>query len=208
MLYLWIDILGTASFAISGALTAIRKRLDIFGVIIIAFVTAIGGGTIRDLLIGSHPVGWLQDLLPGTIIFASTIVAVIFRKHLGKFSTSLFLFDTIGIGLFTIIGIEKALSTGIHPILCIGLGTVSACFGGVTRDILCNEIPIIFQKEIYATACMAGGIVYISMKQIETIDNDYITIASIGLVICIRLYAVIFKKSLPSIYSKDELSNY
>lgn len=202
MLYQWIDILGTAAFAVSGALAAIRKRLDVFGVIIVAFVTAIGGGTIRDLLIGIRPVSWLQSLQPTIIILVSAIVAILFRKKLDKFSTSLFLFDTIGIGLFTIVGIEKAMAAGIHPALCIGLGTVSACFGGVSRDILCNEIPIIFQKEIYATACIAGGTMYTLLYSIKLVDNDFATLASIILVIGIRLYAVIFKKSLPSIYTE------
>lgn len=203
MLYLWIDILGTAAFAISGSLAAIRKRLDVFGVIIVAFVTAIGGGTIRDLLIGLRPVSWLQSVQPAAIIFVSSVAAILFRKKLDKFSTSLFLFDTIGIGLFTIVGIEKAMAAGIHPALCVGLGTVSACFGGVSRDILCNEIPIIFQKEIYATACIAGGTMYTILHSIDLVDNDFATLASIILVIGIRLYAVIFKKSLPSIYTEE-----
>lgn len=203
MLYDWIDILGTASFAISGSLAAIRKRLDVFGVIIVAFVTAIGGGTIRDLLIGVRPVSWLTSAQPAAIIFFSSVIAIIFRKKLEGFSTSLFLFDTIGIGLYTIIGIEKALSAGIHPVLCIGLGTVSACFGGVSRDILCNDIPIIFQKEIYATACIAGGTLYILLEQLPKMDNDFTALSSITLVIAIRLYAVIFKKSLPSIYTDE-----
>lgn len=206
MLYQWIDILGIAAFSMSGALTAIRKKLDIFGVMTIAFVTAIGGGTLRDLLIGIRPVSWLTNILPASIILGAAIIAIIFWKHLGRFSKSLFLFDTIGIGLYTIIGIEKALNAGIHPALCIGLGTVSACFGGVIRDILCNEIPVIFQKEIYATACLAGGIVYVSLIQFPKIDNDYVTIIAIGLVISIRLYAVIFKKSLPNLYKEIDAS--
>lgn len=203
MLYQWIEILGTISFAISGLLAAIRKRLDVFGVVIVAFVTAIGGGTIRDLLIGIRPVSWLQSIRPAAIIFLASIVAMVFRKKLDRFSTSLFLFDTIGIGLFTIVGVQTALVAGIHPVLCVGLGTVSACLGGVTRDILCNEIPIIFQKEVYATACFAGGALYVLLYSIPFVDNDWASLSSIILVIAIRLYAVIFKKSLPSLYTDD-----
>ncbi len=206
MFYHWIDILGLVAFAASGALTAMQKRLDIFGVIIIAFVTAIGGGTIRDLLIGVQPVSWLTCLQPSLIIFATTIITIIFRKRLERLKISLFLFDTLGIGLYTILGLQKALEAGIHPALCVGLGTVSACFGGVTRDILCNEIPIIFHKEIYATACIAGGILYFLLRAVPNvaIDDDFIPVASISLIIIIRMYAVIFEKTLPSIYNEDK----
>lgn len=200
MIYYWIDILGTLAFAISGALVAMEKRLDVFGILIISFVTAIGGGTIRDLLIGNTPVTWLQNVSTTFIILMGCILAIIFRNALNNLSRTLFLFDTLGIGLFTILGIEKALGAGIHPVLCVALGTVSACFGGVTRDILCNEIPIIFRKEIYATACLAGGVVYFLLLQIPRIDIDFVVITSISTVIIIRLYAVIFNKSLPSIY--------
>lgn len=202
MIYHWIDILGTIVFAISGALTAMRKQMDIFGVIIIAFVTAIGGGTVRDVLIGVRPVTWLTTLTPALLILGGTILAVVFRRKIAYLSRSLFIFDTLGIGFFTIVGIEKAMAAGIHPALCIGLGTVSACFGGVTRDILCNEIPIIFRKEIYATACIAGGITYISLEQIPNVDEDFSTMASILIVIAIRAYAVISGKSIPRIYRK------
>lgn len=200
MFYHWIDILGTASFAISGALTAMKKKLDIFGVIIISFVTAIGGGTIRDLLIGVRPVSWLTNISTSVIIFVAATFTVLFRVKLVRLSKSLFLFDTLGLGLFTILGLQKAAAIGIHPALCVGLGTVSACFGGVSRDILCNEIPVIFRKEIYATACIAGGILYFILLTIPRIDHDFVSMAAITLIIAIRMYAVIFKKSLPSIY--------
>src|SRR5688572_6705213 len=152
-LILVIDILGTIAFAISGVLTALNKRLDPFGIFIIAFVTAVGGGTLRDILIEAD-IAWMRNLIYVYVILGSTIFAVIFRKRLGYIRKSLFLFDTIGISLFTIIGVEKGIAAGFHPIICIALGTMSACFGGVIRDILCNQIPIIFRKEIYATACI------------------------------------------------------
>lgn len=202
MIYEWMDILGLIAFAISGTLAAMNKKLDLFGVIIVAFVTSIGGGTIRDLLIGVRPVSWLTNIQTPAIIFSTAVLAIIFRRKLGHFSTSLLLFDTIGIGLYSIVGTQKALEIGIHPILCVGLGTVTACFGGVSRDILINDIPIIFHKEIYATACIAGGSMYAIMTQFPRIDNDFAAIAGIIVVIAIRMYAVIFKKSLPSLYKE------
>ena len=154
MFYQTIDILGTVAFAISGVLVAMEKRLDLFGVLIIAFVTAIGGGTLRDLLIGNTPVVWIRDLTYVITIGITVFFGVLFVNQLKYFRKSQFLFDTIGIGLYTMLGIEKGLQAGLSPVICIALGTMTASFGGVIRDILCNEIPVIFRKEIYATACI------------------------------------------------------
>ena len=154
-----LDILATMAFAVSGMLEALEKRMDTFGVFIIAFVTAVGGGTLRDILIGETPVFWMENLVVVYAIIITTVVAIIFRRHLNRLRKSLVLFDTIGIGLYTVVGIQKGLLVDLHPIVCIALGTMSASFGGVIRDTLCNEIPVIFQKEIYATACVAGGVV-------------------------------------------------
>ena len=200
-LILLIDILGTIAFAISGVLTALNKRLDPFGILIIAFVTAVGGGTLRDVLIDAN-VAWMRNLTYVYVIFGSTIFAVIFRKRLGYIRRSLFLFDTIGIALYTIVGVEKGIAAGFHPIICIALGTMTACFGGVLRDILCNEIPIIFRKEIYATACILGASAYFLLHN-TPISEDFIVIISGSIVIIVRLLAVYFNLSLPSIYRKE-----
>ena len=109
------------------------------------------------------------------------------------------MFDTIGIGLYTVIGVEKGLVIGLDPIICIALGTISACFGGVIRDILCDEIPVIFRKEIYATASILGGISYFLLRKLP-IESDYVFIISGAIVILVRLLAVRFKIALPNIY--------
>lgn len=199
MFYFTIDILGTIAFAISGVLVAMDKKLDPFGVFIIAFVTAVGGGTLRDLLIGSTPVAWMQDATYVFVILGTVVFAILFRNKLKYFKKSLFLFDTIGIGLYTMVGIEKGLNVGLLPIMCIALGTMTASFGGVIRDILCNEIPVIFRREIYATACILGGIGYFLLRKLP-IENTYAYVGAIIVVIGIRLLAVIFKIALPSIY--------
>ena len=196
-----IDILGTIAFAISGVLIAFKKKMDLFGVFIIAFVTAVGGGTLRDLLIGSTPVSWMKDILFTYVIIGSAIFAIIYRNKINYLRTSLFLFDTIGIGLYTLVGIEKGIQAELHPIICIALGTMTASFGGVIRDILCNEIPVIFRKEIYATACIAGGIVYFLLSEFP-IQNNIVFIIAGTVVIIIRLLAVKFKIALPNIYKK------
>lgn len=194
-----LDILGTVAFAISGVLVALNKRMDAFGILIIAFVTAVGGGTLRDVLIGETPVSWMKDMTFIYVVILSTIFAVIFRTKIDYLRTSLLLFDTIGIGLYTVVGVEKGISAELHPIICVFLGTVSACFGGVIRDILCNEIPIIFRKEVYATACILGGVTYFLVIKLPIASNFVFIIAG-AVVITVRLIAVRFKISLPNLY--------
>ncbi len=202
-LILIIDIIGTIAFAISGVLMALNKRLDPFGILIIAFVAAIGGGTLRDILINA-PVAWMRDLTYVYVIFGTTFLTVVFRKRLNYIRRSLLLFDTIGIALYTIVGIEKGVAAGFSPLICIALGTITACFGGVIRDILCNEIPIIFRKEIYATACIIGGSVYFILLE-TPLSLNFIFVISGAIVMIIRLLAVYFDLSLPSVYTKKEM---
>ncbi|WP_178989100.1 trimeric intracellular cation channel family protein [Winogradskyella schleiferi] len=203
MFFQIIDILGTIAFAISGALVAMNKRMDPFGVLIIAFVTAVGGGTLRDVMIGVEPVSWMRNMTFVYVIIGSAVFAVVFKKRINYLRKSLFLFDTIGISLYTVVGIETGLVAGLHPLICIALGTMTACFGGVIRDILCNEIPVIFRKEIYATACILGGVTYFLLLQFFE-DRNYLFVLVAIVVITIRLIAVRFKISLPSLYRKEE----
>lgn len=195
-MFQFLDVSGTMAFAISGALTAMHKRLDPFGVLVIAFVTAVGGGTLRDVLIGRTPVVWMMNLEYVYAILAGFFVAIIFRKKFDRLRTSLFFFDTIGLGVFTLIGLEKGVEINLHPVICIALGTMTACFGGVTRDILCNEIPVVFRREVYATICIVGGCVFFLLKKLN-IPQDLLYLATSGIIISLRLMAVIFKWSLP-----------
>lgn len=196
ILYL-IDLIGTFFFAISGVLVAINKRLDPFGILIVAFVTAIGGGTLRDVLIGKIPVGWMFDLNYIYSIFIAVIIGVLLRRSLERLRTSLLLFDTMGLAVFTLIGLEKGLEVGLHPVICVALGTMSASFGGVIRDILCNEIPVIFRKEIYATACILGGVIYFISLNLFNEETAYII--SISAIITVRLLAVKYELKLPTL---------
>ncbi len=199
MFYFTIDILGTIAFAISGVLVAMEKKLDLFGVIIIAFVTAVGGGTLRDILIGNTPVVWMRELTYVIVILGTVLLAILFSKKLGRLRKTLFLFDTIGIGLFTMVGVEKGLNANLLPIMCITLGTITACFGGVIRDILCNEIPVIFRKEVYATACVLGALSYFLLRRLP-FTEEYAYSAAILIIIVIRILVVKFKIALPNIY--------
>lgn len=194
-----IEILGTIAFALSGAFMAMEKKLDPFGVIILAFVTAIGGGTIRDVLIGNTPVAWLRNETITIVILLTAGAAFFFGKHLRQLTTTLFIFDSLGLGLFTVIGIEKGLELHFSPGICVALGTMTGCFGGVLRDVLLNNVPLIFHKEIYASACMIGGGVYFLLVQ-TTLSPDWITIISIIVIVVIRVVAVKYKLALPAFY--------
>lgn len=196
-----LDIIGTMAFAMSGALTAMNKKMDPFGVFIIAFVTAVGGGTLRDIMIGRTPVGWMLDLKYVYVIIIGFVLAIIFRKKFDKLRTSLFLFDTIGLGVFTLIGLEKGINIGLHPAICVALGTMTACFGGVIRDILCTEIPVIFRREIYATICILGGIVFFILREFD-LDKDVLYLTTSLIIISVRLMAVKFKWYLPTLEHK------
>lgn len=191
-----LDLLGTLAFAISGALAGRERRLDLFGMTILAFATAIGGGTIRDMMIGWTPVTWVTDLNYFYVTILGVIMAIVFYKKLNFLRYSLFLFDTIGIAVFTLIGIEKGMTVGLHPIICVTLGTITACFGGVIRDILANKVPLIFKQEIYATACILGGLVYYLLNYFE-LSKDIMYIGTAGIIILIRVLAVKYKWSLP-----------
>ncbi len=190
-----LDLLGTAAFAISGVLTAIDKKFDLVGTLIIGFVTAIGGGTIRDILIGRFPVGWLDDRNYFIVIIIGYLIAYLFKKRILRLKKSMFLFDTIGIGLFTILGIQIAVQHHLSIEACLFMGVISACFGGVLRDILTNEIPLIFRKEIYASACFLGGVIYFGLTFISPNENFNI-ICSICVVIIVRYCSIKYNWTL------------
>ncbi len=192
------DYAGTCAFAISGTLSATDKKLDLFGASFIGFVTAVGGGTIRDLLLGNTPVTWILGIDYFALISISIVFTFIFFKYIIRLKHTLFLFDTIGIGVFTIIGVEKALLFDITPPIALIMGLSSAVIGGVIRDTLCNDVPLIFHKEIYATACILGGSVYLILHHFS-VDIHFSQIITILSIITVRLLAIKFNLSLPKI---------
>ncbi len=196
------DLIGTFVFAISGALAASTKKLDLFGATFIAFVTALGGGTVRDLLIGSTPVGWMEDITYLTVILIAVGVTFIFYEHIRKLRKTLFLFDTIGIAVFTVLGLQKALLINIDPMIAVMMGMFSAILGGVIRDILINEIPLIFRAEIYALACIAGGALFIVLDNMG-VGFEINAIITISIIIAIRILAIKFKIGLPKIIRNE-----
>jgi uncharacterized membrane protein YeiH len=199
-----LDIIGTFAFAVSGALVASDKKFDLFGVVIIAFVTAVGGGMLRDLLIDAHPINWIGDLNYMYTIFLAVIFTFLFKSKIAHLSKTMFLFDTVGLSVFTLLGLEKGLSFNLNPIIALIMGMISAVFGGVLRDVLTNKIPLIFEKEIYASACLIGGISYLLLTYFNMTEN-VIFVFSASIIVIIRVIAVKFELQLPKI--KDDLFN-
>lgn len=198
----YINISGSFVLAVSGALIAIQKRLDPFGILIISFITAVGGGTLRDILLAKQ-VFWLYDLSILYAVIAGSIVAMVFKSRLDFFDKPMYLYDALGLGLFTITGVQIGIENDLDTIICILLGTVTGVFGGVSRDVLVNRIPVVFKQEIYATASILGGILYLTLTRYN-IGEPYLQIFPIVLIILIRLIAVEFNISLPTIYKKHD----
>ncbi|WP_057937086.1 trimeric intracellular cation channel family protein [Algoriphagus resistens] len=191
-----LELIGTFVFAISGALAIREREHDMFGAGFTGFITAIGGGTLRDILLDSYPLVWIGDVKFLYAILAGILAAFIFPNFLSKLRKTFFLFDTLGIAFFTVLGVEKSLHLGVRPEIAAIMGMFSAVMGGVIRDTLTNEIPILFRKEIYASACLAGAIFYLILNSIG-VSRDVNLLASIVVIIAIRMISMKYKLSLP-----------
>lgn len=191
------ELAGTYFFAISGVLATDDKDRNWFGATFTGFITAIGGGSVRDVLLGSYPLVWIDDVNFLYAIIAGVITSLGFFSFILKLSRAMLLFDMAGIALFTIVGVEKSLSLGARPEVAAIMGVFTAVMGGVIRDTLTNKKPVIFNREIYATACLAGAILYLILEQYEVtrITNFLL---SCGLIVLIRVLVIRFKIELPS----------
>ncbi len=191
-----LELTGTFVFAISGALAIREREHDLFGAGFTGFITAIGGGTVRDILLDSYPLVWIGDIWFLYTILLGILTAFVFPSFLSRLRKTFFLFDTLGIGFFTVLGVEKALSLGVRPEIAAIMGMFSAVMGGVIRDTLTNEIPVLFRKEVYASACLAGAILYLVLNYYG-VPRDYNMLISMSLIISIRLISMKYKLSLP-----------
>lgn len=156
-------------------------------------------------MIGRTPVGWMLDIDYVYIITLGFFLSVVFNRYLERLRISMFLFDTIGLGVFTLIGLEKGIEYGLSSVICVILGTLTATFGGVIRDILCNEIPVLFRKEIYATLCIAGGILFFLLQELQ-VQGEVISLTVAIFIITFRLIAFKYNWSLPtgSVFARKE----
>lgn len=196
-----IEFLGTIAFAISGIRLASAKKFDWFGAIVVGFVTAIGGGTLRDILLDVTPF-WMQSsiYLWGTVL--AFLIVVLFRKFLVHLNNTIFWFDCIGLGLFVVVGYEKTMMLGYAVWVCIFMGTITGIVGGILRDILINEIPIIFTQELYAVACIIGGIIFAILIYFGVDLSSTEIITAVAIVI-VRILAIRFSWRLPTLKSED-----
>lgn len=192
-----LDLIGTFAFAISGIRLASGKQIDWFGAFIIGLVTAIGGGTTRDIFLDVTPF-WMLDPKYFLTTAAALLATILFKDKIYSWGNTLFLFDAIGLGLFTIVGITKSIEAGLPIWVCIVMGTITGSIGGVIRDVLLNEVPLIFRKDIYALASVAGGIIYFLCKYLTLPTGATEVIAALTVII-LRLIAVKFHIQLPKL---------
>lgn len=198
----FLDLLaytGIFIFAITGAFKARTYKMDIFGAAVLAFVTAYGGGTLRDLLIGVRPVSWINDNVALLLVLSSILITFLFQLNYRQFRRTIFFTDAIGIGLFTVTGIEKSRAFGLNDTYAIVMGVMTATFGGLIADILCNAVPNLLKRgELYATACAIGGVIYILLKKISLEYHINLSICII-IIVAVRIYSKRKNLSLPEI---------
>mgnify|MGYP003086111228 FL=1 len=197
----WCDYLGTLAFAISGIRLAAGKGLDWFGAYVVGFVTAVGGGTIRDILLDIKPF-WLVQPSYLIITALGLILTIIFRRQVVRLNHSLFVFDAIGLGLFVVVGVAKSYAAGFPWWVAVIMGTVTGSFGGLLRDVLINETPLIFRTDFYASACVLGSIIYVLMGRYSSLPIEWVQFISAISVFIFRVLAVVLHIQLPTFNPK------
>ncbi|MBR7018878.1 MAG: trimeric intracellular cation channel family protein [Prevotella sp.] len=190
-----IEFVGTLAFAISGIRLAAAKQFDWFGGYVVGLTTAIGGGTMRDVMLGVTPF-WMTNSIYIICTAIAMVIVVIFRKYLVRLNNTWFIFDTLGLALFTIAGIQKTLFMGMPFWVAIIMGCITGAAGGVLRDVLINEVPLIFRKEIYAIACIVGGVVYQICSWLN-LGLEMTVVISFVSVVLVRVLAVKYHITLP-----------
>lgn len=206
-----LEMVGTVSFAISGSMVAIKKRVDIFGVVVLGVMTALGGGIVRDILIGHLPPAMFSDyryvlvaVITSVVVF---IIAYIFRDLYQRSEKSVDtvnnIFDALGLGVFTVMGAKVAISSGftVNGILVVCLAVVTGVGGGLIRDVMLMEIPFVLKKRIYAVASILGGTAY-HLMYVHSVDTEIATAVSVLIVFSVRILATVFKLDLPKVKLK------
>jgi len=183
------DLLGVAVFAVSGALAAGRAGLDLFGVLVIAALTAVGGGTVRDLLLNRHPIFWIADPTYLGVIAAAALATVVWVRAFAPPKDALLLADAAGLGLFTISGAQVAEAARLSPIIVVLMGTMTGVAGGVLRDVLCAQVPLILRRDVYATAAIAGASCYLLLQALG-LDRPLAFAAGMAVVVGLRVFAI------------------
>ena len=198
-----LEMIGTAVFAISGALAASRANMDLFGFSVLALMPAIGGGTLRDMMLGRMPVFWIQDNSYVTVALLAALAVYFFADRPGFRRTLLIWMDALGLALFAVLGTEVALETGVSALVAVMMGVMTAVLGGMIRDIICNEIPLVLSSEIYATAAFVASIAYVAAVA-SGVSDAAALIVGVTAGFAVRGAGIVFHLSLPRIaYRKD-----
>ncbi len=197
-----LDLFGTAVFAVSGALAAGRRRMDLFGALVVAAVTAVGGGTIRDLILDRHPVFWIQDLRYLAVIAGAGGLTFAYTSVFRPPRQSLEVADAFGLAVFSVVGARVALGVGAPPVVVVIMSAVTATVGGMVRDVLCDETPLILREEIYATAALSGGVLYLGLRA-AALPEAAVAGLTIVAVSAVRLAALRWGVHLPSFRAEE-----
>ena len=192
-----LDLVGTAVFAVSGALAAGQRRMDLFGALVIAAVTAIGGGTVRDLILDRHPVFWIRDLRYLAVILGAGSLTFAYTSVFRPPRQSLEVADAFGLAVFAVVGARVTIDVGAPPAIVVIMSATTATVGGMVRDVLCDETPLILRKEIYATAALAGGVLYLGLRALAMPEAAGAALTIAGVVV-VRLAALRWELHLPS----------
>lgn len=198
-----LDLFGVAVFAITGSLAAGKKHMDLFGVVVLATVTALGGGTVRDMILDIGPAFWVTDPTYLVVVVIAAITTFLLVRIKSLPPKALIIADAIGLAVFTIVGTEKAINVGVSASISVVMGVTTGVFGGMVRDILAGEIPLILRKEIYATASLAGAIVFYVIFVIFEFETLAI-LTSFFVILILRLAAIKWDISLPILFQKNE----
>ena len=200
----YIYLLAITAEAMSGALMAGRKNMDIFGVAVIAFVTALGGGTVRDVLLGNYPISWTQHPHYVYITISAGLFTILIAKHMNNLRRLFLVLDALGLIAFTIIGCSVAMKLNYHPVVVVMAGMITGICGGVLRDLLCGRTPVVFSKEIYAGISLLVAILYLTLEHFN-VNHDLTLVVSFCVGVSLRLCAIYWKWSLPTFsYTSEE----
>lgn len=202
MLY-WFDLFGVIVFAITGSLAAGKNRLDLFGGLVLALVTALGGGTLRDLILGKHPIFWISDLTYIYFVAATALIVFVIARYKKLPERTLLIADAFGLAIFSVLGAQVAIQEGVPGLVAVIMGMLTGVAGGIIRDILSNQIPLILRQEIYATAALTGAAVYVVLHQIWDVSQLNLALAA-AVTLVLRLAAIKWNFSLPTFLTNQD----
>ncbi|QIQ21902.1 TRIC cation channel family protein [Zophobihabitans entericus] len=206
-LFFWLDILGTAVFAISGVLVAAKAGMDPFGAIILGVMTAVGGGTIRDIILDHGPIFWVTDSTDLVVAIVVSMISILFIRYTSFINYPKWIlssFDAVGLSVFVGIGVNKAIASDVNGLVAICMGVLTGVGGGVLRDVLAREVPMVFRVDIYATACIAGGMVHVSAYEYFGLNLENSMLLGMVTILTIRFLAICWHLQLPTVSAKHK----